>query len=525
LGEGRRPGGEASSTVPAGAVLDHNSIRNLLVRCAYALDAEDAEGFAACFETDGELQAVLHDSDEGLHVRGRPGLRRFASMVGEEARGDFGHAFGEPRIEVAGNRAQTLSYVLIPHHYLYGFKPLSDGSGRLRQCDNPTFGMTGVCRDDLIKCSGEWRISRRRFWLDGLLHALDGGDQSAARGLLPVPEQTRPRTAATRRAGPVRHRGGSDYQDIRQLLSKWGQSLDFGDLDGFSGCFTTDGALDTGVPEDELQGSYRGHEQLRRFAQRSRDVTAGHVRHWAVNPLIEVDGAQARVSSYAITTRDHGPSNVPLHATYFSTLVTTGMYSDDLVRVEGRWLFARRTFRHDGLPDVVRLTRNPIMRGLDGAPAAPVSQNAAPGALSGLDYEQIRQLHARYCHAIDFADLEAFTACFAPDGLFDGVNESYRGHEDLRAFAAGIARKDAGHGRHSVLCSLIEGDGLRATSRSYAVITRDYGAPLAAGVPTHSAVLGTGIYEDSLIKVEGRWVYAVRRFRFDGTDQQRSGSG
>jgi SnoaL-like protein len=154
----------------------------------------------------------------------------------------------------------------------------------------------------------------------------------------------------------------SDYEAIRQLFARYSQTLDFGDAEGFAACFAADGALDSSSPEEDLGGVHRGHEELRKFVSASMEYSAGRVRQSAVNSLIEGDGTSARASSYGIVTRDYGPPLVPGHVTY-SVLVTTGMFFDELVKEDGGWVFARREFRHDGLPEVLGRVGHPTAIG------------------------------------------------------------------------------------------------------------------------------------------------------------------
>ena len=158
----------------------------------------------------------------------------------------------------------------------------------------------------------------------------------------------------------------ADYEGIRQLFARYSQTLDFGDARGFAACFAEGGSLDTSSPEEGLSGEHRGHEELRAFATSALEYSAGYVRHVALNTLIEGDGTSARATSFAIVTRAYAdaPSAWSGHDTHtYSTLDTTGMFFDELVKVEEGWLFSRREFRHDGLPDVLERARQPITIG------------------------------------------------------------------------------------------------------------------------------------------------------------------
>ena len=160
----------------------------------------------------------------------------------------------------------------------------------------------------------------------------------------------------------------ADYSEIRQLVAKYSETLDFGDIDGFVSCFAEDGVVDTSSPEAGLSGVHKGHAALRKFASATLEYTGGLVRQTAFNVLIDGDGQSARASSFAFLTRayhDQTRANYGRGVSQVtrSALDTTGMYYDELVKVNRRWLFSRRQFRHDGLPDVIERVMMPTTIG------------------------------------------------------------------------------------------------------------------------------------------------------------------
>ena len=145
-------------------------------------------------------------------------------------------------------------------------------------------------------------------------------------------------------------------------------------------------------------------------------------------------------------------------------------------------------------------------------------------AMTALDYEEIRQVLARYDRAIDFGDADAFAACFTPDGFLevtglpsDAAHEGrrYAGHPALRTFAAELYAGLQGHVRHCNNLPVIEGDGQRATMFSYLFEFR-------VGVLPRVGVTMTGVYEDTLAKVAGRWLFTGRRCRVDPQPEHRA---
>ncbi|WP_179377919.1 nuclear transport factor 2 family protein [Rhodococcus sp. ACS1] len=151
--------------------------------------------------------------------------------------------------------------------------------------------------------------------------------------------------------------------------------------------------------------------------------------------------------------------------------------------------------------------------------------------MTALDYEEIRQLIARYSHALDFQDLETFANLFTPDGSFNsnavrpGVAGTHTGSDELRAFAAASGTHAAGHTRHTSNSVLIEGDGVTARASSYCLITHDYGVPDKGTKGPFSGISRTGLYIDELVKLDDRWHFKSRTFRYDGDEEALSRSG
>jgi uncharacterized protein (TIGR02246 family) len=120
-----------------------------------------------------------------------------------------------------------------------------------------------------------------------------------------------------------------DIVEINQLYSTYGHVLDDGDPDSFAACFTADATLGgVGKP-------ISGHEAFKKFAGR---FMATDVRHVISGVLVEGDGDEAHGRAYLVA--------------YIKGVIrSTGRYRDRLVRVDGKWLFADRSFtpdEHDG---------------------------------------------------------------------------------------------------------------------------------------------------------------------------------
>lgn len=136
-------------------------------------------------------------------------------------------------------------------------------------------------------------------------------------------------------------------------------------------------------------------------------------------------------------------------------------------------------------------------------------------AMSVLDYEEIRQLLARYNFSIDLGDPDGWAGCFTADGAFEcsGVPEGspfggrHEGTAGLVAYATTHFATAKGHARHWNWNLQIDGDGDTATMRCYM---------LALSIGRAPEVLGsTGIYVDRIRKVDGRWLFEDRHVTMD----------
>jgi uncharacterized protein (TIGR02246 family) len=142
--------------------------------------------------------------------------------------------------------------------------------------------------------------------------------------------------------------------------------------------------------------------------------------------------------------------------------------------------------------------------------------------MTALDYEEIRQLAARYVRAVDFGDADAFAACFTPGGSIVLVGQPpdfpkaglIQGTADLRRLCSENFAGTQGHVRHWNSPPVIEGDGETATMSSYLAVMRVGEAPLAG-------VIVTAVYWDTLVKVGGRWLFAERQAGYDPLPEHR----
>ena len=125
------------------------------------------------------------------------------------------------------------------------------------------------------------------------------------------------------------------------------------------------------------------------------------------------------------------------------------------------------------------------------------------------DLLAIQELYARYNHAIDFGDVEAWVATFTPDGAFaTNMSAPAAGAEQLRALGTVLAaRLDSRHWTNNLIIEAAPG-GARGIC---------YLALLRPGNSTRPAALpATGIYRDELVKGADGWRFKSRNATLEG---------
>jgi uncharacterized protein (TIGR02246 family) len=128
--------------------------------------------------------------------------------------------------------------------------------------------------------------------------------------------------------------------------------------------------------------------------------------------------------------------------------------------------------------------------------------------LSTDDIVTIQGLAARYNHAVDSGDSEAFSAVFTEDGVLSAGELQVKGRDALGDFAKGFAGsvREPRHIAHNIV---IEGDGDKATLKAYIQMF------IMSGEPGQQVVATSGKYNDTLVKENGSWKFTERVFTAD----------
>jgi len=124
-------------------------------------------------------------------------------------------------------------------------------------------------------------------------------------------------------------------------------------------------------------------------------------------------------------------------------------------------------------------------------------------ALSTDDLVQIQQLYARYNHAIDGGQADAWAATFTADGVFNSGQGEFTGTAALAQFAGGFANQFKGKARHWTNNLVIDDapGGAKGTCYLALYMLGGEGGP---------KILVTGIYRDELAKGADGWRFTKR---------------
>jgi ketosteroid isomerase-like protein len=123
-----------------------------------------------------------------------------------------------------------------------------------------------------------------------------------------------------------RIRALEDIEAIKQLKYRYADACDRGyDADTLADLFTEDAIWDGGV-----FGRYDGQEAIRNYFRGvSSDIV--FAMHYMMNPIIEVDGDQARGAWYLFQTSTFAEGNTPI--------LGAAKYAERYQRVHGTWKF------------------------------------------------------------------------------------------------------------------------------------------------------------------------------------------
>jgi 3-phenylpropionate/cinnamic acid dioxygenase small subunit len=149
-----------------------------------------------------------------------------------------------------------------------------------------------------------------------------------------------------------------DRAQIEDLQARYLFALDHFDLDTYVSTFTEDGVLDI------IEYKVKGRDEIRKAIEKSRDVfdqSSGDGpkgpypatgRHNITNIVIKVDGDKAVGRAYWFHYSNNNPERKAVFDGY-------GHYEDEMIKVNGQWLFSKRVIYNEGVKNWIGPAKNP----------------------------------------------------------------------------------------------------------------------------------------------------------------------
>lgn len=156
-----------------------------------------------------------------------------------------------------------------------------------------------------------------------------------------------------------------DRAKIEDLQARYLFALDFRDPEAYAATFTEDGVLDYGAGKivgrqaiAEMVANMRANAE-RRQAQDTSDLRPAAGRHNISNIVVEIDGDRARGTAYWFHMGNANPERA-------AQLNSFGHYEDELVKVNGEWLFSLRKIYNEQIAEWAAGSQNPVVHPGDG---------------------------------------------------------------------------------------------------------------------------------------------------------------
>jgi hypothetical protein len=126
-----------------------------------------------------------------------------------------------------------------------------------------------------------------------------------------------------------------------------------------------------------------------------------------------------------------------------------------------------------------------------------------------IDIALIHNLTAKYALAMDETRMEDWRVCWCPEELdpcFENPAGKFIGKDEFDRLIPVLTQRIAGKRHFMTNVAVDVLDGTTATQTCYMLILPKSGVP---------SILGTAIYRDELIKVNGEWKFKTRKIEFD----------
>lgn len=152
-------------------------------------------------------------------------------------------------------------------------------------------------------------------------------------------------------------RYAEDRAEIEDLMARYLFAIDYFDWDAYVATFAEDGELEF------ASGTTKGREAIRKTVMsftesigkyyHTEDGKPAKLRHVVLQSSIRVEGDRAWARTLWVEMANHGPGDTMKMGTY-------GIYEDELTRVDGHWLFAKRRVLNEFIPKRNSGPKNPV---------------------------------------------------------------------------------------------------------------------------------------------------------------------
>jgi uncharacterized protein (TIGR02246 family) len=151
---------------------------------------------------------------------------------------------------------------------------------------------------------------------------------------------------------------GEDRAEIEDLMSRYLFAIDYNDWDSYVETFAPDGVLEF------ASGTSKGRDEIRKnvtnFAAgigkfyHTEDGKPAKLRHVVLQSMIRIQGDRAWGRTLWLEMANHGPGDTMKMGTY-------GIYEDELKKVDGQWLFAKRNVLNEFIKSRSSGPGNPVV--------------------------------------------------------------------------------------------------------------------------------------------------------------------
>ena len=149
-----------------------------------------------------------------------------------------------------------------------------------------------------------------------------------------------------------------DRAAIENLMARYLFALDWNDFETFGQTLTEDAEFE--YARGTAYGRANIVETIKGFKQRigtiyvDEDGNPAVLRHVLAQTVVRVEGDKAWTTAMWWEMANNAPGKKPLVGTF-------GIYEDELVRLDGQWLFSKRRVLNEFLPGRESSVENPVL--------------------------------------------------------------------------------------------------------------------------------------------------------------------